>query len=98
MLNIDKQSKKARLSSSRQQKTMNTRYMDYMRYAERAELAVSSADRTVSMLGMMCAVAADQGEIVAFASREFKSNWPDPRIGKDRGFGPNFPGVSEEDL
>lgn len=87
---------------------MNTHYTDYMRYAERAELAVSSADRTVSMLGMMCAVAADHGDIVAFASREFSSNWPDPRIGKDgtesgqsarhHGFGPNFPGVSEEDL
>jgi hypothetical protein len=81
---------------------MNT---DYVRYAERVRSAMSPADRTVSMLGMMCAIAADQGDIVAFVCREYGSNWPDPRVENDRteggqsarhhGFGPNFPGISE---
>lgn len=74
-------------------------------YAERAKWAVSPADRTVSMLGMMCSVAAEQGGIVAFVGRGYGSNWPDPRIENDRikgsqsaprdGFGPNFPINSE---
>jgi hypothetical protein len=91
--------KSSKLSSGQ---TMNT---DYTRYAERAKSAVSPADRTVSMLGMLCAAAAEQGEIIAFVGRGYGSHWPDPRIGNDRteggqsaqslGFGPNFPGVSE---
>jgi hypothetical protein len=81
---------------------------DYMRYAERAKSAVSPAERTISMLGMLCAAAAEQGAVVAFVGRGYASGWPDPRIGNDRtrgsqsaprdGFGPNFPRNSEEDL
>jgi hypothetical protein len=81
---------------------------NYTHYAESAKSALSPTDRTVSMLGMQCSAAAEQGEIVAFVGCGYGSHWPDPRIGNDgarcnqsasrEGFGPNFPGISEEDL
>jgi hypothetical protein len=81
---------------------------DYSHYAQSAKSAVSSTDRTISMLGMLCSAAAEQGEIVALVDCGYGSNWPDSRIGNDgarcnqsasrEGFGPNFPGISEEDL
>jgi hypothetical protein len=78
---------------------------DYTHYAARAKSAVSPTDRTVSMLGMMCAAAAEQADIVAFVGRGYGSNWPDPRTKNNGtrdsqsaprdGFGPNFPTNSE---
>lgn len=81
---------------------------DYTRYADRAKSAVSPTERTVSMLGMLCSAAAEQGDIVAFGGPGYGGDWPDPRIvnnsaGGDQaahrdGFGPNFPGIPDKDL
>jgi hypothetical protein len=79
---------------------------DYTRYAKRAKSAVSPTDRIVSMLGMLCSAAVEQGEIVALVGRGYGSHWPDPRIGNDGarcnqpaprgGFGLNFPSFSDD--
>lgn len=49
------------------------------RYAERAKTAPCPTCRTVNMLGMMCAAAAEQRAFLAFVGRGHGGDWPDPR-------------------
>lgn len=74
----------------------------FLRYTECANSATSPLERMVSMLGMMCTIAAEQGRIVAFVGRGQGSDWPDPRIDESgdacafqAGYGPNFPGLRD---
>jgi hypothetical protein len=48
-------------------------------YAERARTAICPVCRTVNMIGMMCAAAADNGSFLAFVGQGYGSDWPDPR-------------------
>lgn len=48
-------------------------------YAERAKAATCGLCRTVSMLGMMCAAAVDNGGFLAFVGQGYGGDWPDPR-------------------
>ena len=48
-------------------------------YAQRAKAANCPNCRTVNMLGMMCAAAADNGGFLAFVGRGYGADWPDPR-------------------
>ena len=50
-----------------------------VRYGERANTAACPACRTVNMLGMMCAAAAEHGTILAFVGHGYGGDWPDPR-------------------
>jgi len=54
-------------------------------YAQRAKAATSATSRTVSMLGMMCAAAVDNGSFLAFVGRGYGGDWPDPREEGDPG-------------
>ena len=51
----------------------------FARYAERAKTASCPTCRTVNMLGMMCAAAAENRTLLAFVGRGHGGDWPDPR-------------------
>lgn len=59
-------------------------------YAERAKSATCPICRAVSMIGMMCAAAVDNGGFLAFVGQGYGGDWPDPREPADRprGAGP----------
>jgi len=61
---------------------MNASRMSQL-YAERAKAAACPNCRTVNMLGMMCAAAADDGGFLAFVGKGYGGNWPDPREGAE---------------
>jgi hypothetical protein len=48
-------------------------------YAERARAATCPVNRTVNMLGMMCAAAVENGGFLAFVGKGYGGDWPDPR-------------------
>lgn len=56
---------------------MNSARM-YQGYAERAKQAAGPTDRTVCMLGMMCAAAIAEGGFFAFVGRGYGGDWPNP--------------------
>jgi hypothetical protein len=56
-----------------------TQSKTFTRYAERAKAASCPSCRTVNMLGMMCAAAAESRSILAFVGRGYGGDWPDPR-------------------
>jgi hypothetical protein len=51
----------------------------FQTYADRAKAATCASCRTVSMLGMMCAAAIDNGGFLAFVGAGYGGDWPDAR-------------------
>jgi hypothetical protein len=59
-------------------RAMNAKRM-FQVYVDRAERAASTTERTICMLGMMCAAAIDDGRFHAFAGPGVGGDWPDAR-------------------